>query len=80
MFRLMYKAKYTLMVGLAEGTTNTQFDLQVQQHSQSQKACTERENNSRLKSATSIPHSQERASTLYSIVPTAARTELYVTC
>jgi len=72
----MYKTKYTLMVGLARGRTNTLFDLEVQQHSRSPKACTERDTNSRLKSATSIPHRQGRSSALYSIVRTAARTEL----
>jgi hypothetical protein len=79
-YRLMYKAKYILMAGLARWRTNTLFDPQVQQHSQSQKACTERETNSRLKSATSVPHSEERAIALYSIARTASRTELSVTC
>jgi hypothetical protein len=67
------------MVGLTRGTSNTLFDRQPQNHSQSQKACAERQTNSRLKSAKSIPQSQERASVLCSIARTAACTELHVT-
>ena len=69
-----------LMVGLARGRTNTLFYPKVQNHSQSHKACTEREANSRLKSAKFIPHSQERASVLYFIAGTGARADLYVRC